>query len=94
MRGVGRDGEDIAGLNYDALAGDFEAEGAGVHHRDLLVIVMVERDDGALFQREFRDGHTLGVDHSSGNQRVKSFEGNGGPVVLGHKRLDILVVLT
>ena len=94
MRRVGRYGEHVAGLDHDAYAGDFEAEGAGVHHRDLLVIVMVERDDGALFQREFGDGHALGVDHSAGNQRVKSFEGNGGPVVLGHKRLDILVVLT
>ncbi len=68
--GLGGDDEAVAGADYGAFAGHFEAECAGGHHGHLFVLVMVKRNDGALLQNELRDGEPGGVDDLATHQRI------------------------
>ena len=84
MGRIGRNGKRFAAAHDALLSGDDKPHQAAFDHRNLLVHVLMQRNDSTLPKADARDGHGLAVDHLAGDGWAHLLFGNLGPVVMFH----------
>jgi hypothetical protein len=85
VKRVGRDFEALTGFEDELAAIDEEAQAAAVEHGDLLVCVLVHRDDGAPGEMDARHGHGPGMDNLPRAERIHLLLFDFGPAIQRHQ---------
>ena len=85
MRHIGRDLQRLSRPKLHVAARDVKHQPPRVYHRDLFILVMVQRDMTALFKLQQSDSHAGGMHHAAKEERGDFFERDLIPVVNSHR---------
>ena len=84
--------EDVARSQHDALTFDLKAQRARFHHGHLLVLMVMELDDGAFLHRQLGHRQRGRMDDPALNQWIQFLERDSGPVVSVHMGFSMLAI--